>query len=116
MKYVPSLVFAAFLLASAPAALASPCEQAVKDTQEALDRLLADLAATGPSATESDDALLSHEPTPGGIADVEAEIGDGVAPEKAQKALDSARAAVAAGDEEKCQKDVAAARDAIGLQ
>ena len=47
---------------------------------------------------------------------VEAEIGDGVAPEKAQKALDSARAAVAAGDEEKCQKDVAAARDAIGLQ
>lgn len=115
MKYALPFLLAASLL-GAPAALAGPCDQAVKDTQEALDRLIADLAATGPTAPESDGALLSHEPTPGGIAQEEAELGEGVAPEKAQQALDRARAASAAGDENACQAEVAAARDALGLQ
>lgn len=109
------LILAALLLAM-PLASASPCTQAADDTQAALDRMIADLAADGPTATESDDALLSHDPSPADMAKVEAEIGDGVAPEVAQKALQHARAAAAAGDEATCQKDVAAARDALGLK
>ncbi|MBS9477219.1 hypothetical protein [Ancylobacter radicis] len=115
MKPTLPLLLAALLLA-APAALASPCTQAADDTQAALDRMIADLAASGPSAPESDSALLSHDPSPSALAKTEAEIGDGVKPEIAQKALERARAAAAAGDEEACQKDVAAARDAIGLE
>ncbi|WGD29493.1 hypothetical protein AncyloWKF20_17220 [Ancylobacter sp. WKF20] len=110
-----SLAFAALLLASTVAS-ASPCTQAADDTQAALDRMIADLAAGGPPAPESDAALLSHDPSPSSMAKVEAEIGDGVKPEIAQKALERARAAAAAGNEDGCQKEVAAARDAIGLQ
>lgn len=115
MLYRLPLALAALTLATGIAA-ASPCTQAADDTQAALDRMIADLAATGPSATESDSALLSHDPSPEAMAKVEAEIGDGVKPEIAQKALQRARAAAAAGNEDACQKDVAAARDAIGMQ
>lgn len=116
MKYVLSITLAVLTLAAAPAAMAETCQQAARDAQEALDRVIADLAASGPTAPESEGALLDHEPSPGAIAKEEAELGDGIAPEKAQQALDHARAALAAGDEESCQKAVAAALDALGLQ
>ncbi|MDQ0511262.1 hypothetical protein [Ancylobacter amanitiformis] len=116
MKHTLSITLTLFLLGAAPAAMAGPCEQAVKDTQAALDRVIADIAALSPTAPESEGALLSHDPSPEGIAKEEAELGDGVAPEKALEALERARTAAAAGDEDGCQKYVAAARDAIGLQ
>lgn len=115
MKPTLATLATLLLLGSAPA-LADDCAQAAADTQSALDRLMADLAASGPSATESDSALMSEEPTPNSIAQTEAALGDGTQPEVAQKALDRARAAAAAGNEEACQKEVAAAREAIGLK
>ncbi len=113
---LPSAAFFASLFLAAGIAAASPCGQAADDTQAALDRMIADIAASGPTAPESDSALESHDPSPEALARVEAEIGDGVKPEIAQKALIRARAAAAGGDEEACQKDVAVARDAIGMQ
>ena len=115
MKPLLTTLAALLLLGAAPAS-ADSCAQAVKDTQAALDRVIADLAATGPTAPESDAALLSHEPTPDTLAQTEAALGEGVQPEMAQAALDRARKAADAGNEEACQKEVAAARDAIGLQ
>ncbi|MBS7543157.1 hypothetical protein [Ancylobacter oerskovii] len=106
----------ALLLASAPAALAGPCTADIVATQEALDRLLADLAATGPTAPESEDATLSHDPSPGGIAQAEGELGEGLAPEKAQAELDKARAADEREDAEGCRQALAKARDAIGVE
>ncbi|QIB33799.1 hypothetical protein [Ancylobacter pratisalsi] len=115
MKPILATLATLLLLGSAPA-FADDCAQAAADAQSALDRVLADLAANGPSAPEGDDALLSEEPTPNSIAQTEAELGDGTQPEVAQKALDRARAAAAAGNEDACQKEVAAAREAIGLK
>ncbi|MDR6951434.1 hypothetical protein J2X65_000782 [Ancylobacter sp. 3268] len=106
----------ALLLGSAPAVLAGPCTQDIVSTQEALDRLIADLAANGPTAPESEDATLSHEPTPGGLAQTEAELGEGVAPEQAQAELDKARAADEREDSDACHQALAKARDAIGLE
>lgn len=97
-------------------AWADSCAQMVIDTQSAVDRVIADRAAGGPSAPESDQALRSDEPTPESMARVEAEIGDGRAPENALAALERARAADAAGNNDVCLKEVAAARDAIGLE
>ncbi|MCJ8143457.1 hypothetical protein MKI84_11075 [Ancylobacter sp. A5.8] len=94
----------------------STCAQTVVDTQAAVDRIIADRAASGPSAPEGDTALLSEDPSPDGMAKVEGELGDGTAPEKALAALERARKADAAGDTEACQQEVAAARDAVGLQ
>ena len=115
LKAVAPLVVA-LMLGSAPAALAGPCTQDIVAAQEALDRLIADLAATGPTAPESEDATLSHEPTPGGIAGVEAELGEGAAPEVAQAELDRARSADEREDSDTCHAALAKARDAIGLE
>lgn len=106
----------ALALAAASPALAGPCAQDIVATQEALDRVIADLAATGPTAPESEDATLSHEPTPEGLAQTEAELGEGTRPEVAQAALDKARKADEKNDAEACQKALAEARDALGLQ
>lgn len=97
-------------------ARADSCAQMVLDTQAAVDRVIADRAAGGPSAPESDQALRGDEPTPESMARVEAEIGDGRAPEDALAALARARAADAAGKNDACLKEVAAAKDAIGLE
>lgn len=104
------------MFAGAPAALAGPCTPDIVATQEALDRLIADLAANGPTAPESEDATLSHEPTPGGLAETEAEIGDGVKPEIATAELEKARRADEKDDAAGCQAALAKARDAIGLE
>ncbi len=114
--FLATVVVAAVLIAPASQALAGPCAQMVEDTQAAVDRAIADLAASGPTAPESDGALLSQEPTPDKLAETEAAIGDGIAPEKAIAALERARKADEAGDLDGCQKNLAEARDAIGLQ
>lgn len=112
---IPAFV-AAVLIAPAARAFAGPCAQMVEDTQAAVDRAIADLAGSGPSATEGDDALLSHDPTPDKMAETEAAIGDGIEPEKALAALARARQSDDSGDLDGCQKNLAEARDAIGLQ
>lgn len=94
----------------------SVCSQMVIDTQSAVDRIIADAANSGPTAPQSDAVQDGAEPTPDSMAKVEGEIGDGAAPEKALAALERARKADAAGDTEACQKEVAAARDAVGLE
>jgi len=111
----PALV-AAMLIAPCARAVAGPCAQMIEDTQAAIDRAIADLAGSGPTAPESDDALLSHDPTPDTMAETEAAIGDGIEPEKALAALERARKADDANDLDLCQKNLAESRDAIGLQ
>ncbi|GAB4064753.1 hypothetical protein KHC28_11885 [Ancylobacter sonchi] len=106
----------ALLLVSAPAAWAGPCTQDIVAAQEALDRMIADLAASGPTAPESEDATLSHDPSPGGMAQAEAELGDGIAPEVAQTELDKARKADEREDSDACHQALAKARDALGLE
>lgn len=107
---------AAVLIAPVSRAVAGPCAQMLEDTQAAVDRAIADIASGGPTAPEGDDALLSHDPTPDKLAETEAAIGDGIEPEKALAALDRARKADEANDLDLCQKNLAEARDAIGLQ
>ena len=109
-------LIAVFAVAPASHAFAGPCVQMIEDTQAAVDRAIADLAGSGPTAPEGDDALLSRDPTPDSMAETEGAIGDGIEPEKALAALDRARKADDAGDLDGCQKYLAEARDAIGLQ
>jgi len=112
---IPALV-AAVLIAPTARAVAGPCVQMIEDTQAAVDRAIADIAGSGPTAPEGDDALLSRDPTPDAMAETEGAIGDGIEPEKALAALDRARKADEANDLDLCQKNLADARDAIGLQ
>lgn len=109
-------VAAAVLIVPAARAVAGPCTPMIEDTQAAVDRAIADLAGSGPTAPEGDDALLSRDPTPDAMAQTEAAIGDGIEPEKALAAIARARQADEAGDLDLCQKNLADARDAIGLQ
>lgn len=114
--YLAAPMAVALLMLAGPARASGPCTADILAAQEALDRIIADLAATGPTAPESEDATLSHEPTPDSLAQTEADIGDGVKPEIAQAELDKARKADEAGDNEACQKSLTKARDAIGVE
>lgn len=116
MKHILLPLAAALLLGTAPAAFAAPCSESIKQAQAALDSYLDALAAAGPSAPESTDALLNHEPSPSSIARAEAALGDGDEPEIAQEALDRARAAEMNGNAAACEVQVARARVAIGVK
>lgn len=106
---------AALMLGAAPAALAD-CTASLVQTQAALDKFIEAVAASGATATESQGALLSHDPSPGALAQTEAAIGDSTRPLAAQEALDKARVAQAAGNEAECEAQLAKARAAIGLK
>lgn len=122
MKPILLPLAAVIVLAATPTALipaasaASSCADQLVPTQAALDKTINALAAKGPTATESTGALLSHDPSPEGLAQTEAAIGDGTAPLVAQEALDKARAALAAGDEARCLDYLAKARSTLGLK
>ena len=107
---------AALVLAATPAAFAASCAEQLVPTQAALDSYINALAAKGPTAPESSGALLSHDPTPEGLAQTEAAIGDGTRPLVVQEALDKARAALATGDEARCLDYLAKARSTLGLK
>ncbi|MCS0494899.1 hypothetical protein NVS89_07300 [Ancylobacter sp. MQZ15Z-1] len=111
MKPFLTTLAALVMLGTAPAF--ADCAQEMTKTQAALDKLIEKLAAKGPEAPESSGALLNQDPSPMGLAKTEAKIGDGLQPEDAQKALDRAHAAAAAGDEATCLKEVSAAKAAI---
>ncbi|MCK0206982.1 hypothetical protein MWN33_02935 [Starkeya koreensis] len=115
MKLLTPLA-AALLLAAPAAASAASCAAMLEPTQAALDTYIEAVAAKGATADESTGALLDHDPSPAGLARSEAAIGDGTVPMRAQKALDEARAAQAAGEEAKCLAEVAKARSLIGLK
>lgn len=116
LKLVFLPLAAALVLAATPAAFAASCAEQLVPTQAALDSYINALAAKGPTAPESSGALLSHDPTPQGLAQTEAAIGDGTRPLVVQEALDKARAALAAGDEARCLDYLAKARSTLGLK
>ena len=95
--------------------LATPCAKEMAEIEAAFDAKLDAAAAAGPTAPESTQATLHHQPTPGTVARAEAQLGD-ISPENAQtvtEALDRAHAAEDAGDVKTCRQALAQASEAL---
>lgn len=108
------LPFAALTLGAAPAF--ADCAASLTRTQAELDRFIEAVAASGKTAPESQGALVDQDPSPAGMAETEAAIGDSTRPLKAQEALERARAAQAAGNEAECEAEIAKVRALIGVK
>jgi hypothetical protein len=116
MKFQSSIALGAvaLFLTVAPC-LASQCEKEIDDTEAAFDAKLNAAAAAGPTAPESTLATLHHQPTPGTVAQAEAQLGD-ISPENARivtDALDRAHAADERNDVQACRQDLAEAREVL---
>jgi hypothetical protein len=84
--------------------------------QAAGDAKLAAVVAAGPSAPESGEAMMHHQPTPRSIATEESEVG-GLSPEQQKAfaaAITRAREADNASDESACKHAVADAERLLG--
>jgi hypothetical protein len=116
MKFRCSLALSAvaLFLTVAPG-LASQCAKDLDETEAAFDAKLNAAAAAGPSAPESTLATLHHQPTPGTVAQAEAQLGD-ISAENVQivtDALDRAHAADERDDVQACRQDLAEAKAAL---
>jgi hypothetical protein len=104
---------AAMVLAILPSR-AGPCTSEIDRLQAEVDAKIAAIAATGPTAPESVDATLSHEPTPGSLAETEQKLGEGSEMTDAVAALKRARAADNANDKTACDEALADVRSLLG--
>jgi hypothetical protein len=116
MRFHSTIAFSAvaLLLTVAPG-LAGPCAKEMADVEAVFDAKLSAAAAAGPTAPESTLATLHHQPTPGTVAQAEAQLGD-ISPENARivtDALDRALAADERNDVQACREDLAEARAAL---
>jgi hypothetical protein len=107
---------AAALIGSASSGHAGPCASQIVRMQARIDARLEANAAAGPTARESNAALLHRQPTPGSIAAAEARLNEESATsvEALTRAMAQARAADGAGDKQGCEKALAEAERAIG--
>jgi len=103
------LRIAAYFILFAGAAQAGPCTTQIDQTESQI-HLAALNPATGPTAPQTVDAQLHHQPTPGAIQQGEAKANaDGDA------ALERARKADAQGNIDGCHVALRQARDLYGL-
>ena len=108
------IAFAAVFAASTSACYAGPCSQDIARLQAAADATAA--VAAGPSAPESGEARMHHQPTPRSIATAESEVG-GFSPEQQKAfaaAITRAREADNASDESACKQAVADVERILG--
>lgn len=104
---------AAMVLAILPT-WAGPCTSEIGRLQAEVDAKIAATAATGPTAPQSVDATLSHQPTPGSIAAAEEKVGAGPSMTDALAALKRAREADNANDKSACDEALAEVRSLLG--
>jgi hypothetical protein len=104
---------AAMVLAILPSR-AGPCTSEIDRLQAEVDAKIAAIAAAGPTAPESVDATLSHEPTPGSIAETEQKLGEGSGMTDAVAALKRAREADNANEKSACDEALADVRSLLG--
>lgn len=93
---------------------AGPCTSEIDRLQAEVDAKIAAIAAAGPTAPESVDATLSHEPTPGSLAETEQKLGEGSGMTDAVAALKRAREADNANDKSACDEALADVRSLLG--
>ncbi|MGA8154743.1 MAG: hypothetical protein WB822_00780 [Rhodoplanes sp.] len=104
---------AAMVLAILPSR-AGPCTSEIDRLQAEVDAKIAATAAVGPTAPQSVDATLSHQPTPGSIAAAEEKLGEGPDMTDAVAALKHAREADNANDKSACDEALAEVRRLLG--
>jgi hypothetical protein len=104
---------AAMVLAILPSR-AGPCTSEIDRLQAEVDAKIAAIAAAGPTAPESVDATLSHEPTPGSLAETEQKLGEGSEMTDAVAALKRAREADNANDKTACDEALADVQSLLG--
>jgi hypothetical protein len=97
---------------------AGPCDAQIKDMQSRIDNLLWSAAGNGPSAAESQAALMHRQPTQHSVAAAEQALGDISAEtiERLGQGMSRARAADAAGDEKACGAGLAEAQQAYDAE
>lgn len=94
---------------------AGPCSDKIFDAQAAFDAKLNAAAASGPTARESSEATLHHQPTPRSVAHAEENLGE-FSHEEAHAFADAikrARKADAANDKLECDHALSDAYKAI---
>lgn len=109
------LIAGAFVVCGSLPSLAGPCATAIDAMQAQVDAALEARAAAGPTARESEGALMHRQPTPGSIAAAEARLGD-ISPQAMEAIAASmarARRADAAGDAKACERALAEVKAAI---
>jgi hypothetical protein len=105
--------FAGGLLASLTPAEAGPCTGAIDAAQARADARIDAIAGAGGYGKQSTGAMLHHQPTPGSVAQAEAQLGEGASPEDLMNALTEARAADAAGDRAACERALSKVRNLL---
>jgi hypothetical protein len=107
---------AAFFAVSHATAQAGPCAASIDAMQARIDARLEAIAATGRMAPESISAGLSAQPTPHSIAVAEERLGElnQHLVRNMRRAMTRARAADAAGNERRCEKELARVQRALG--
>jgi hypothetical protein len=105
--------FAGGLLASLAPVEAGPCTTAIDAAQAQADARIDAIAGAGGYGKESAGAMLHRQPTPGSVAEAEAQLGEGTRPEDLMNAITEARAADAAGDRAACERALAKIHDLL---
>jgi hypothetical protein len=115
MKVRKFLFGAVAILSYSTAAFAGPCTAAIDRTRAQVDAMLAARAAAGPTAAESQGAMLRHQPTPGSIAAAESKLGDISLQmvETIETNMMRAREADRAGDATACEQALAEVQHAL---
>jgi hypothetical protein len=95
---------------------AGPCSPEIERMQALLDAKAEATAGGGRSATESREALVHRQPTPGSIAAAESKLGEvsSRTVEAVKDAMARARKADDADDKTTCEQALADVRQAIG--
>jgi uncharacterized iron-regulated membrane protein len=110
------IAFVAVFAALTSAGYAGPCFEDIARLQAAGDAKLAAAVTAGPSAPESREARMHHQPTPRSIVTAEREVG-GLPLEQANAfdaAMTRAREADNASDESACKQAVAEVERILG--
>jgi hypothetical protein len=108
------LVSAAAMVFAVLPSRAGPCTSEIDRLQAEVDAKISATAAVGPTAPQSVDATLSHQPTPGSIAAAEEKLGEGPDMTDAVAALKRAREADNANDKSACDEALADVRRLLG--
>jgi hypothetical protein len=112
----PILLSAIIVIASASAAAAGPCSNAIDAMQARIDAKVASIAASGPFLPQGVFAGMSDQPTPRSIAAAEVKAHE-LSPQTfdtVRQNMAQARAADAAGNAGACRKALADVRHALG--
>lgn len=121
MKILRCLIFGAVavavaLMAPISTGYAASCSKDIDAMQARLDARLEAIAASGQSAPQSVKADMSAQPTPSSIAKAEERLGElnQHMVRNVRRAMTRARAAEAGGNMRRCERELAAARRALG--